>query len=642
MSSRLTSLELVVAEAAELSADLNALIEQTPAPIAEFLSVETSTNIAEQRTRSAVADVHAIIGVKAELDVVIIGTRERVSGLQVYVKSEQLQVGASALYSKDGDEVESVLYVEDGDILHPEFIAEMTASLLFRGTRGIGTVTFDRRHGNEDGTVTSIWPHPAHREDLTIRYIGTIENLGDVDFTVPVSDDTLADAPLSENVLEGVDIVAPRTEPDSTAVYTRVLDPAPEEVDVLHPQVVLVLFRLNLLSQYEFLEAGTGPIEYSGGGNRLLSALRNDAFVFQAKDEFPPGIDAHTRIELASSNLLTNTNFLTPTSVDNPVPLGWSLDAPGSVTLLPELVPDSSGVNQLKIRALGSGPYVGPKAMTFSQDVAVPASPADPLAFSVLARTEIANQEVVVDDLRLIISFRDSMDAEISAQVAEFAPFDILGASLVLLQLVVPTPPTGTMAARVAVEMDSIEGSDDINLFLMAPQVETNTLASSRIVGSAPPVTRATDTLRVPQKGNLEPRRGSIITLFAPDYEGAPAADACLFDTRDAAGLNGFAVFHRANGRLRFVVGGPLTPKELETNLPFSFPAGIFQEVGVSWKEGFLEIQLNSERVAVDENPTVLPQAFNDHIYLFRTTADMDRLNGELATFEIRRDIQKQ
>ena len=165
--------------------------------------------------------------------------------------------------------------------------------------------------------------------------------------------------------------------------------------------------------------------------------------------------------------------------------------------------------------------------------------------------------------------------------------------------------------------------------------------ATSRIPGSVAPTNRSADELKMPQDENLEFRRGSIITLFAPDYEGEPEADACLFDTRDETGRNGFAVFHLADGRLRFVVAGPTADKTLTTGDQFSFQAGIFQEVGVSWSGDFMEIQLNSDSKAVDDTVVVLPQAFNTFIYLFQTATVANRMEGELATFEIRRDVQQ-
>lgn len=642
MSSRLARLDLVVAEAATRTADLDVNVADGPDFTTRFLSVELGANVAEGRTCAVVLDVLIDTGVQADLDVLVEATSEAISSLQVYIKSAELQIGASALYLAEADEVESILYVEDDQVLHPEFVIDMTATLLHKGKIELGTLSFNFENGIEDGTIVLSWHHPAHNAELSIRFRGNLENFGEVDFTVDVKEDHLQEIPLSENVLEGIDIEAPRTEPSSNQTQVQRLDAAPEEVENVAAPVVLVLFKLNLLSQYEFLEVGTGSIEYTGGGNRLLTALADDgSFIFQPKNDFPPTVVAHTRLEAAGSNLLTTSDFLTPTSTADPTPLGWTLTAPSSVTTLLELIADSSGINQFRIRSIGSGPYVGPKKLTFSHDASVAATPADPITFSILARTQFNNADVIVKDLRLVISFRDGADAEISQSAAEFAPEDIVGNNLALLQHTVAVPPVGTVAARVSIEMESIEASDDTVLFLMAPQVETNSIATSRIVGPSAPTNRSVDLLRVTQRQHIEFRKGSIITLLAPDYEDKPAADVCLFDSRSAAGLNGFAVFHKPDGKLEFTVAGPVSAKTIETNLTFDFEAGVFQEVGVSWATSFMEIQLNGDQVALDETAVVLPQDFNEFIYLFRTAADTLRLEGELASFEIRRDVQQ-
>ncbi len=635
-----SKLDAVISAESLIQAGLDLYVASGAESSTELLSVELSPLIAESRNCPVNLDVNIATGASASLDVLIQAAVEKHLGLQVYVKSEDLKIGASALYNDEGHEVESILYVEDGNILHPEYVEDMTATLLYRSKQNLGSVRFDRLYGTEAGEIVLVWTNPAHVDDLSIRYHGTVTNIGAVDFTIEVGDDYTPEIPLGENMLEGVDNEQPRMEVDSSSALTHQLGPAPEEIEKLEPAVQLVLLKINMLSRYEFLAEGQGPLEYTGGGNRLLTSLDNDRFIFQAKDQLPPPIEAHTRIEDASSNLVANSDFLTPTSGDDPVPAGWSLDEDSTVTVLPELVADSSGVNQLKIRSYGSGPYTGPKGYVLSYSSAVAASPGVPFTFSVLGRTDYQDENVNIQTLKLLVSFRDATDTELSLVEADYNPNDIEGNALVLLSNHTASPPLGTTSARVSLSVASIETSDDNSLYLMGPQVENTTEPTSRIVGQTAPTNRAQDNLRVPQSGNLEFRKGSIVTLFAPDYEGQPAADACLFDTRDESGFNGFAAFHRTDGKLEFRIAGPVSEKVVETNLDYEFTAGIFQEVGVSWASDYMQIQLNSEEVAVDNGSLVLPQAYNQWIYLFRTTTNTSRLNGELAAFEVRRDVQ--
>jgi len=645
MSYRLANLNAVIAEQRQRTASLSVNVEAGPEPATtQFRTSELSVYIAGEQTISVVLDVLTDLGVAAKLDVLVSGTHTQLANLQVYVKSAQLKLGASALYNPDGDEVESVLYVEDGSVLHPEFVEDMTATLLYRSKHVLGSTSFNGEHGAADGTIVNIWTHPAHTEDLSVRYKGTVLNVGAVDFTVPVSAESSVedDIPLSKNLLPGVDIEKPRTEPSTFATQVQHLDAAPEEIETLHESVVLTLLKLNLLSRYEYLEIGTGPVDYAGGGNRLLQSLEDsNVFVLQAKNTLPPTIGAHTHVEDAETNLLGNSNFLTPTSTSDAVPLGYIVTSASSVTVLPTVSSDaSSGIGLLGLRVFGSGKYTGPKKMTFAYGSAVAATPADPWTFSVLARTKMAHADVLVKDLRLIMSFRSAVDVEISQQVALFDPATLAGDNFVLLQNTILAPPVGTTFIRVSLEMESFEESDDLTLTLAAPMLAANSSATTRVVDSTAPTTRSADVLRIPQEPNIEFRIGTVIAIFAPAYDGEPVADACLFDTRDASALNGFAVFHQTNGLVRFMIAGPSSTKTLTTTLPFSFQPGIFQEISVSWSNSFMEIRVNSEVKATDSTAVVLPQAFSQWIYLMQTSTGTNRLEGELASFEIRRDKQ--
>jgi len=639
MSYRLADLEALVAETHEQVLNLDVAVECGGLPqVHRYRSVDLSANIATQRTRSIIMDVLLDLGVEASLDVLIQGQDHRDVNLQVYIKSAALRVGASAIYNESGDEVESILYVQDGEVLHPEFIEAVTSTLLYR-RQVLGTVSLDHRNGTADGTVTSLWIHPAHTSELSIRYRGTIAEIGAVDFTVPVETGESIDeeVPLGENTLESLDHEVPRTEPSSFATKVQHLDPAPEEVETLAPEVVLTLLRVNLLRQYGYLEAGTGPVDYRGGGSRLLALLADGSYVLQVKDQFPPDLAAHTRIEAQGSNLLTNSSFQTPTNQDNPVPLGYGLTAPGSVTVLPGL-DTARDYEVFKFRCFGSGPYVGPKKVVFLHQNPVVLSTLDPVTFSILARTEYVQAGSIIRDLRAVVSFRDSLDVELSKVTVDYDPAAIRGTNFTILQAT-GTPPVGTTGARVSLELESIEASDDIWLFLSAPQLEVGSAATSRIIGTSAPVNRTADVLRVPQKNNLEHRRGSITMIFAPDYSGQPPGDACLFDTRDAAGINGYAGYHLADGKFRFLVAGPVATKILESSSSFILQAGILVNLTVQWSQDLMNMLFNEQLIAEDTAAVSLPQVLNEWIYLAQTTTGLDRFEGEVASFEIRRDV---
>jgi len=611
-----------------------------------ILTPALSVIVAEARNACPLPlDVNIGIGVGqwARLDLQVLAQQRADADLSVNVKSPDLQVGAGATYNADGDEVEAILYVQDVGILHPEWVESMTATLFYRDEHDLGSLTFGCTYATGDGDVQVLWMHPPHTEDLSVRFQGVINNCGDVDFTVPVTQEGSASRVFTPQLLEGVDNVAPRTEYTPFGSTTHQLDAAPEEVDVLTTDVLLTLLAVDFLSDTEPLETGNGPIDYSGGGNRLVPSLDNDgSFVFQPVDTLAHSIDGYTIVEAGGTNLLDNSDFGTPVSSTNPVPAGWQLDASSTVTLLPELE-QTGDVNAFKVRMFGSGPYVGPKSLTFARTATSAVTAGQPLTWSVLARIDPVDRTandipltlVKVDTLRLICSFRDAGDVEISQQVVTFAPVDIMAEAFILLQNAVPSPPLGTVGVRVSLQVESIEESDDITLYLMAPQVEQSASATSRMVGTGP-VARAHDVLRLPQADNLEFRQGSIQVDFAVSYPGTPAADACLFDTR-SGGLNGFALYHLANGRLRFVVAGPSTSAALDSSVQ-NFGAGEAHSVVVSWDSLERSIWVDGSEDVVDVTPFTLPQVVGAWIWLFSTETGAARFAGVLTGFEVQRE----
>lgn len=582
-------------------------------------------------------------GLQALLNMLVVARQKVEVDLDANVKSPDLKIGASVTYNQEGDEVEVLMFVEDAGVLHPEWIESMTATLLYKGQHDLGSVSFDCTYATGDGDVQVMFIHPSHIEDLSVRLQGVINNCGDVDFTVAAGTVGSADSTFTPQVLPGVDNVPPRVEYGSGIVGERQLDPAPEEIDVVDSEVVLTLLDIDLLSDQEPLVQGSGPIDYQGGGDRLLPSLDNDGtFILQSAGVLAHSINGYTLIEPYGQNLLSNSTFETPTSSADQVPAGWSLSSSSTVTTIPTRVAVND-VYALKIRTFGSGPYVGPKRLTFESVSTVGVTSGSPITWSVLTRLETAERTandiptsvVKIDTLKLVVSFRDAGDAEISQQVASFDPSVIASGNFVLVQDAVPAPPAGTVGVRVSLQLESIEESDDVNFWLMAPQVELAPQASSRMVAAGSAV-RLADTFRLPQAGNIETDRGNVKIDFSASYAGTPAADACLFDTR-TNGFDGFALYHLADGRLRFVVAGPATDMTLET-APYSFGAGELHTVEASWSSSSRSIWVDGDEAIDSSAPVVLPQQTGEWIWLMRTAAGTNRFDGILTALEVSRE----
>ena len=126
---------------------------------------------------------------------------------------------------------------------------------------------------------------------------------------------------------------------------------------------------------------------------------------------------------------------------------------------------------------------------------------------------------------------------------------------------------------------------------------------------------------------------------FATNYAGTPSADACLFDTR-TANLNGFALYHLNNGKLRFIVAGAATDAVLETPVAYQFGVGEAHTVSVSWTSTLRSIWVDGTEAVESTDPVMLPAQLGAWIWLFQSAFSVERFDGVLTAFEIQREPQ--
>jgi len=586
-------------------------------------SASLSTLVAESRSCGYNLDVSINTGVQASVDVLTVATDTVGAGLDVYLRSPDLQVGGNAVFNCDGDEILAALIVDDGGTLRPELVQNLSATLRFR-SQPQGTVTLGPEHASEDGYFYAAWIHPAHTTDMDVLVTGTIETLGVVSLTIPVTTEPLGTRAVGPNV-SLLDDTRPRLEEPGTA-RERQLDAAPEEVEILDPSLEPLMLSLDF-SESDPMVVGEGVVEYSGGGNRLLQTIDGE-FVFQAKNQPPWELGAYPSLEAAATNLIGNSDFLSPSS--SGVPVGWIVTGSSSVTTIPALEPVGS-VNAATVRAFGSGNYQGPKyyRLAMSQSVSL----AGPTVFSVLARVEFA-EDAQIDDLKLVVSLRDATDTEVAQNIATYDPHALDGWAR--LTNIVSSLPGGVVQARMWVELESIETSDDHTLWVMAPNAQPGTAVSSSIVGLGVSG-RSTDSLRVPQTNNIELSRGHVALELTTNYASYPDGTACLFDTRDPLERQGFAGFHLSNGRLRFVVVNATTETVVES-LPVALPEGELKTVAFSWTADQIGIYVDDTEVATNPVAVTLPTVRNQYLYLFATTTGGSPMSGQLQSVIIERD----
>lgn len=578
-------------------------------------------------------DIYISASIETDTSVHVSGTETPLSALQVSI-ADDLSVGASANYIPESRMLESLFYIQDAqDLLQPSKIVEdATAELLFNG-QVVTYVTFRAENANIDGAIRLFFLNPPATTDLSIRFSATIEGAGWQQFTVDAIHERVYQAPLGAAVHPQTDPRPPRTEPNTFQVYEQQLEAAPDEQVQLSDAAKPVLFSLDPSIQFDYLVEGT-EINYEGGGNRVLPSTEDVTdLAVQELDVFPGDVGLKLFVESATTNLAAD-DFMTDTDADG-LPDGLTLTVPDTAHVETTLMPlIDEEVNLLRLHARGILPFDGSPSTVILESPTFPISVLSPVALSVLARTLIHDGEIA--NLRLKISWRDASDVEITTTSLAFDPLDLQLQQLAQLALLVDQPslPVGAVGARWIIELESVEGSDSIKLYLALPQLEQLDYATSPALGS-----RVADTLTVPQAGNLEVDEGAITVSFAPGYDGTPPSDVYFFDSRESA-LNGFSAKHRSDGVIEFEVydsGGQTL--SLTTDSSVSLVQGAVTTLTFSWRTSLARIHQGDTLLKESTSSYDIP-TLGETLHVLSAHDGTGHLNGELTFFEIRRDAK--
>jgi hypothetical protein len=122
---------------------------------------------------------------------------------------------------------------------------------------------------------------------------------------------------------------------------------------------------------------------------------------------------------------------------------------------------------------------------------------------------------------------------------------------------------------------------------------------------------------------------------FAPGYDGVPASDVYLFDTRDSSGNNGFVAKHLATGYVEFTVAGASGPiSTITTSDICSFAFGTVHALSFGWDTNLVQVQVDGGTIEVSTTPYFPLTSLNSLVYIAADTNLTTRLNGELQSFE--------
>lgn len=558
----------------------------------------------------------------------------RAIGLNFYVASPTLRLGAVATYNATADVVEAAVYVRDGDVDHSSELINGSATLL-HNEHELATVTFTSAHVTSEGSVKLWFLHPPHVTALTLRATATITGVGSKTTDVAVNDVTVNLAPLTDSA-QRQDRFGPRTEANTFDEMTHQLAAAPEEKTTVATDVDRTILMIDLAQQYDYLPVGDGAPAYIGGGSRLLPQLDSSDLALQSVNTLPATLGLRTVIEPAATNLVLNSGF---SAMTGQLPTGVTMTLPPSIRVRSqEMLTLTGTVRTLHLGLIGSGAYAGP-AIARLTGTPVMINRSLPLSFSVLSRATV--NRGTVEDLRLVIDWLSGAGATISSTHIDYDPTELSATSQLALSVTSSSIPVTAVAARWAIELQSVDGGDSIDVYVACPQIEQNAIATSPITTTTTPVTRQADVLSIQQSGNMLPDVGTVLVTFAPAYDGVPPASVTIFDSRDAAKRNGFRAEHGPDGLVTWTaIGADGTTQSISAS-GVSLSSGETVELSFSWSAQRLAIFKDGVQLAEEQLtlPTITPEAAAS-MYFLSTCDGAAQLCGELQAVEVWREIQ--
>jgi hypothetical protein len=273
-----------------------------------------------------------------------------------------------------------------------------------------------------------------------------------------------------------------------------------------------------------------------------------------------------------------------------------------------------------------------------TQTIAI--DPADPVTLSLFAKTERRDTGTRVSKMTISVEFYNGTTL-LSTRSVEYDPETLELDNFALVELVTEASSVPATSDNIKwnITFGSIDGGDEMTVYLTCPQVEAKAFSTSRITGDR---TRLADDLSVPQTDNLELEQGRFVVAFAPGYDDVPPHAAVLFDTRDpATAWKGFTAQHRADGYLQFDIvddaGGTTT---VTSTAAHNFPMGEAQTVEFAWQVDDLKIYLNEVEVGAVTGAYTQPTGQNVYMQLGADINDTNHLNGELLSFKVLREYE--
>jgi len=422
-----------------------------------------------------------------------------------------LNVGA--VYRPDSDEVWVEFASTQNDAVTVSAADSITLTLQHQTKDLIGTpalhplasCTIPAQYIRADKGYVARFRHPKRRVDL---FLGVSAVYGVSTFTETVE--------VGQGAVPQQQIKLPDNAQYEFDRYRQPLDQGQGPDEMLEPLEIILSPELQEYAKiYDFTSAQPPEVFqtflYSGGGNRLLLSSRTAAFELQPLDRAPWHQYAYAFMESGTQNLIPNAFFTTLAAQQ---PQGFDVDPGGAiltqtVAIDPKTSPDAK-IWTIRFRQINVVSAFNQAVVQVMPDIAI--LPQQPYTFSTYCRIRGLSPGTVVSRLTLVLrwysgsTFLQESSVDLSAN---------LFGSIDLAQLTASSP-AGSDRVIPSVKMGSIDAGDDVELALLAPQLEAGGFATTRTDGI-----RQTDQISFPYSPENQKFRIEFIPGFGSAAVGA-------------------------------------------------------------------------------------------------------------------------
>lgn len=221
-------------------------------------------------------------------------------------------------------------------------------------------------------------------------------------------------------------------------------------------------------------------LTYQGGaGDRLLLNSQTNSYEIQ-RLRSPWLIPAFLFMEKSATNLLNNAFFIDSTNNFVISPVGWTLDGGGSV-MTADLSFDhqtSSDAKIWKVRFRQNNQFGGFAAVKLNTTDFISIPHEEAYCFSAFIKIRRMTADTLVNSVRFTIDWYGGTTLISSSEqvlnVSDFQNMTIASVS--------GMAPIGTDQAKLKIELYDVDSGDDIEISVLAPQLEPGVAATTRIL----------------------------------------------------------------------------------------------------------------------------------------------------------------